>query len=106
MEFGIHPDHAHYLETIAQGEKIVWHRPLRLLTCFAVDFDAKLEPYTHDWVFPGMHENIYPLYDIPRGLVGIKIWTLEGILAETNVLEKLDAAQSLSPLDVIEYGIA
>lgn len=105
MAFGIHPDQLGYIEAIKRGDKIVWHSPLRWLTCFAPDFDAHREEYTHDWVFPGVHENVYPRYDVPRGLVGVKLCTLEGALALTNVLEKLDDAESLSPLDVLEYCI-
>jgi hypothetical protein len=107
MAFAIHPAQLGFLEAIARGDKIVWHPLLRWLTCFAPGFDGHRIEYTHDWVFPGMHEIIYPLREGRAGSVaGVKLCELQGLLTQTDLLATLDAQASLSPLEVFEHGIA
>jgi hypothetical protein len=107
MDLAIHPAQLTFLDAITRGEKIVWHPVLRSLVCFASDFDANEFEYTHDWVFPGMHEIIYPLHDQrPENVVGVKLCELQGLLNETDLLQHLTAENLLSPLQVFEHGIA
>lgn len=105
MTFGIHPAQVGFLEALSRGEKILYHSAMRWLTCFAPKFDANREAYTHGWVFPGMHELIYPLHDLDHGIVGVKLCELQGLLTHTDLLKTLGPDDSLSPLEVFEYGI-
>jgi hypothetical protein len=53
-----------------------------------------------------MHELIYPLYEGPPRIIGVKLCELQGLLTETNLLGHCAEDGSLAPLEVFDHGIA
>lgn len=103
-EVGVHPAMIDFIAALERGEKVVYHWSMHYLYCFAADFDPQ-EQYLSHWVYPGMHELLYPLFERERGVIGISFTCLQGLLHDTDLLTTKDKDNNLAANEIFECGI-